>query len=598
MIFFRLSQILESIENTSSRNDMTMLLVDLYNQLDVSEVSIVSYLLQGRVAPYFVNSEFQVSEKILLDVAKGINSKLDVQKIREEVGDIGLVFEKILQNNKEGKKEISTVYEDLWKVINARGTGSATLKINMLIEMLKDVSGIEGKYLSRMVCGNLRLGASDKTLLDTFSIVLNGDKAVREVLDYAYGVSADIGYIAQVVMKNRSVDDVASIKPTSGVPILSRLVERAKSFEELIERMGDEYIIQPKFDGLRLQIHKSKNGFENSYADRKWYKYLPKKEQSSMFGDTTDTVRLFTRNLEDVTGMFPEIVESANNLNCESVILDSEVIGWNSDKKTFLSYQETMTRKRKYGVESSSENVPVRSFVFDMMLLNGDPLVEIDTSVRLEKLRNFLSNSGGEIVPSESFSINTREELEKNFNIWVSEGLEGLIAKKLNGGYTPGGRNFDWIKLKKSFMNELSDSVDVVVLGYYLGSGKRTKFGIGALLCGVYNEELDRYESITKLGTGITDEMFGKIIERLKPLIVEHMPNNVVVDKLLEPDVWVFPEVVCTVEADDITKAINKDGGESIGAGLSLRFPRLIEFDRDKKANQATTVSELISLAS
>lgn len=597
MTFKELSTILQSIENTSSRNDMTSILVSLYSSLNVDEVAVVSYLLQGRVAPYFVNSEFQVSEKILLDVANRVSGS-DVLKLREELGDIGLVYEKILCNQKSSDIEIKQIYENLWKVINSRGTGSAQVKVNLLVSVFQDLSALEGKYLSRMVCGNLRLGASDKTLLDTFSIILSDDKSIREELDHAYGVCADIGYIAEVVMKNKSVDDIKAINPRAGIPILSRLVERAKSFAELTERMGEKYIIQPKFDGLRLQIHKNEKGFENSYIDRKWYSYLPKQEQSSMFGDIADTVRLFTRNLEDVTSMFPEVVQSAQNLNCESIILDSEVIGWDDKKKTFLSYQETMTRKRKYGVESSSELVPVRSFVFDMMLLNDEALVGIDTSLRMEKLKKFLSNSGGDIVLSESYEIATSGELESHFNKWVGEGLEGLIAKKLEGGYTPGGRNFEWIKLKKSFMSELSDSVDVVVLGYYLGSGKRSKFGIGALLCGVYNDKLDRYESITKLGTGITDDMFMTIKERLGAMIVESQPKNVVVDKMLIPDVWVYPEVVCTVEADDITKAINKSNDEVVGGGLSLRFPRLIEFDRDKKAHQATTVSELVSLAS
>lgn len=596
MTFTELSKILQTIENTSSRNEMTGLLVSLYKSLYIKEVAIVSYLLQGRVAPYFVNSEFQVSEKILLDVAERIGGKV-VLKLREELGDIGLVFEKVLG---DGDKEIEIVqvYEDLWKIVNTKGTGSAQSKVNQLLKLFENIGGVSGKYLSRMVCGNLRLGASDKTLLDTYSMILSEDKSVRDYLDHAYGVSADIGYIAEIVMKNRSIEDVRGINPRAGIPILSRLVERAKSFEELSERMGEKYILQPKFDGLRLQIHLDKQGFENSYGDRKWFPFLPKQEQSSMFGDIKDTVRLFTRNLEDVTDMFPEIVRSAQELNCERVILDSEVIGWDDKKKTFLSYQETMTRKRKYGVESSLELVPVRSFVFDMMLLNEEALVGIDTELRIEKVQNFLSGSKGDIVLSESYVVTGQRELESHFNKWVEEGLEGLIAKKLAGGYTPGGRNFEWIKLKKSFMSELSDSVDVVILGYYLGSGKRSKFGIGALLCGVYNDKQDRYESITKLGTGITDDLFVTIKERLTTLVVDSQPKNVVVDKMLIPDIWVYPEVVCTVEADDITKAINKSGDEVVGGGLSLRFPRLIEFDRDKKANQATTVSELVSLAS
>lgn len=604
MNFRKFCEFLDRIENVSSRNEMTSILKELYLSLDIDEAQIASYLLDGRVAPKFVDSEFQMSEKLLLKVAERINNltkryKGDVNKLREKAGDIGLVFDDVCYNseNVKNEKSLIQVYEILWQIVNTRGQGSVENKIVQSYNLLSTLSGLEAKYIARIITGTLRLGASVKTLLDAFSFIMEEDKSVREKLDNVYGVTSDIGYVAKIVLKNKKSSDLDNVKSEPGIPILSRLVERAKSFEELSERMeGDGYYIQPKFDGLRLQIHKSENGFEDSYKERIWSRYLRNSElENNLFGSPEiSKVRLFTRNLEDVTSMFPEIVESALKIKCKKCILDGEVIGWDTKTNHFKSYQDTMTRKRKYDVSKVSENIPVKAFVFDILFLDND-LIPLDTQKRIELLDGLIKGNVQDIVHAENIEINNVEELKINFDKWVSAGLEGLIAKKKIGGYTPGSRNFEWIKLKKSFMTELSDSVDVVILGYYLGSGKRTKFGIGALLCGVYNEELDRFESLTKLGTGVTDLMWGEILEKLKPDITTTKPKNVEVDKLLIPDVWVFPKIVCTIEADEITKNIQKDS-EVLAGGLSLRFPRMIEFDREKDIYQTTTISELIQM--
>ena len=139
-------------------------------------------------------------------------------------------------------------------------------------------------------------------------------------------------------------------------------------------------------------------------------------------------------------------------------------------------------------------------------------------------------------------------------------------------------------------MNTLVDTVDLVCVGYYFGSGRRSDFGVGAVLGALYNEETDSYEAICKVGTGFSDEQLKSIKEQLESKIEEEKPQDVLCPENLKPDVWVYPEVVFTVEADEITRRL---GEEDIGGGLSLRFPRLVEWDRDKSANDATRVSEL-----
>ncbi|HVX92664.1 MAG TPA: ATP-dependent DNA ligase, partial [Candidatus Dojkabacteria bacterium] len=301
-------------------------------------------------------------------------------------------------------------------------------------------------------------------------------------------------------------------------------------------------------------------------------------------------VKLFSRNLEDLTEMFPEIVESAKTLPYENIILDGEIIGWQERKEQFLSYQDTMTRRRKYSVKTLQESVPVRAFVFDVLFLNNESLLRKPLEQRMEILAKVDLRKSKDIMLSPMKVVDTLGDLQSQFNMYVKKGLEGVVIKGLDTVYSPGVRNYDWIKIKKSISESLVDTLDLVVLGYYKGSGKRSGFGIGAILAGIYNEKEDRFESFTKVGTGITDDMFKKIFERLQPIITKEKPKNVEVEDILKPDVWVYPEVVMTVKADEISKNRNDS---KIAKGYSLRFPRLIEWDRDKSVYDIFRVEDL-----
>ena len=177
-------------------------------------------------------------------------------------------------------------------------------------------------------------------------------------------------------------------------------------------------------------------------------------------------VKLFTRNLEDVTKMFPEIVESAKQVKDSSFILDSEALGFKDGK--FLPFQETMQRRRKYGVEDTSKDIPIKAMVFDVLYLNGKDLIDTDTKKRIEILEEI--KMGGSLEICETKEVEDLDSLMNVFNENVEKGYEGVIAKMQTGGYLPGVRNYDWIKLKKSMMGSLVDTVDLVCVGYYHGS--------------------------------------------------------------------------------------------------------------------------------
>lgn len=592
--FFQISKVFDVLEQTPSRNEVTQILSDLYKTLSKEEAQILSYLILGRVAPSFVSSEFNYSEKsflsLLKDLIKVAELRESINEKRKELGDIGDTVQYFTEKLGYMSKEVtlSEIYEIFWEIVNTVGTGSVDIKNRIIADILGRISPLEAKYFSRIVCGTLRFGVNDKTLLDVFSFVIQQDKGMRDELDRAYGVYADIGYICSLVVEGTKEEVVKALKGVRmqpGIPVKPRLVERVSSFEEVFERLGDSILVQSKYDGLRCQIHKFRH--EDLVESKNiWQKYTVEEKENSLFTVNKDdcTVRLFTRNLEDVTKMFPEIVREVMDMKEESLILDSEVLGWNVGGSKFLTFQETMQRRRKYEVKEMSSTIPVKAMVFDVLYLNGRDLSQRDTEERVDVLRDISTNGG--IVMEDTKTVNSLDGLSEIFNSTIDLGHEGVIVKSKKGGYLPGVRNYEWIKLKKSMNRKLVDSIDLVLLGYNMGSGRRSGLGIGSVLGGLYNEKEDIFESVCNVGTGFSDEQLKSIFDSLKGLVLEKRPKNVRVEDILIPDVWVEPSIVFTVEADEVTKKKDTDI-------YSLRFPRLVEWGRDKGITEVVTKKEL-----
>ncbi len=601
-------QIFERLERTASRNEMVELLSGFYSPLGVEDVQMYTYLLQGRLAPLFVNKEFNFSErsalKVLDNICKMHELKLEVFELRSKLGDSGLVAKELVE--KMGKKSsdftVKEVYEKLWKLVDAEGTHSVKVKSDIFSELILKSCPVDAKFLTRIISGKLRLGCSDKTVLDTYSTFLAGDKSVRDELNNAYGVISDLGFVANIVFEKKSFETklkfLKEAKPIPGIPIFPRLVERVSSFENAAERFQEGGILQPKFDGLRCQVHKGVK-YSDIYGKTVWTKFVAAKV--SAFGlfekpKEENSVKLFSRNLNDITAMFPEIVEEIKNIKEKSFILDGEIIGWNERKGSFIPFQETMSRKRKYGIVEKAKDVPVKFFAFDVLFLENENLLILDLEKRLEKLQGLVHKGEALVSLTESVVFeSTVESIKGHFNGYVGDGLEGVILKRFKGGYLPGVRNFDWLKIKRSIGSEVVDTIDAVVLGYYYGSGKKTGFGMGSLLVGVYNSQEEVFESVGKVGTGFTDGEWVHISKRLSALQTKGKGENIRSD--LKADVWIEPEVVITVEADEISKSsVHLAGKSELGFGLSLRFPRLVEFGRDKLPQDCTSSGELIDM--
>ncbi len=563
MTFAELSGYLDRLESTTSRNELVKTLAELYTQSSADEIQPLTYLIQGRLVPFFEPVEIGLGEKLVMAaIAQAFATPIDeVAKLFGRLGDLGLVAATLSAAGSSAALPVSEVHARLMEIAVAAGAGSVEKKRSLFAALLKQVDPTSAKHLVRMALGRLRLGIGDPTVLDALSFAKTGDKSMRPVLEGAYNRASDLGLIAKTFWSGGE-SAVNRLKVTVGRPIRSQLAERLPNPEAVIKKLG-LVAVQPKYDGIRVQIHK--NG---------------------------SAVRVFSRNLEDYTLMFSELTTAARGLKDETLILDGEAIAYSKELEEYLPFQLTASRRRQHGIEQAALELPLVAFMFDILYRNGRDLTELPYEERLALVDQVIAGSTV-LLPAPIIRTDSVEVLTKTLLDYISQGLEGVVVKRPDSKYQAGARNFNWVKLKRHTSGALNDTVDLVLLGYYFGKGKRAEFGVGALLAGVYDAETDRFATITRLGTGLSDAEWRQIHERADKLQIDQRPARV--DSILVPDVWLKPEVVVEVMADEITPSPKHTAGMTGDEpGFALRFPRVVSFrGADKRAEDATTVKEI-----
>lgn len=622
MQFIKLSEKLEILEKTNSRLEMMYQLSDLYQNLEENDVKISSYLMQGSLVPAYLSLEFQLSVKMVVralaqlhceyatDSAESMGlfgdsgnsaSIKQLTKNYKENGDIGIVafntissWKESCQVNVDVSLNIDEVYDKLVEIARESGSGSQDRKLQKLTELFKLSDPVSAKFIARIVIGKLRLGFSAMTILDALSWAVTNSKIHRKFLELAYQKRADVGELAQVYLHlakeelggEKLFEDGDAVKKIDteklstkfdsiikkldekyevavGIPVVPALCQRINTAKEIIEKMGT-VIAEPKYDGLRVQIHFSKKGFEDGTH-----------------------VRAYTRNLEEVTHMFPELNSLGDSIKTDDCIFDSEAIGYDLETDELLPFQATITRRRKHNVGEASKKVPIRFYIFDVLYSGSSSLLKNKLRDRKDVLKDVIAENRT-IKVADYIVTSDPKDLHDFHEKKLEEGLEGAVIKQINSKYQSGRKGWSWVKIKETegASGKLKDTLDLVVMGYYYGRGKRSKFGVGAFLVGVLNEKQE-IKTIAKVGTGLTDDQFKELKNRGNALEIDKKPVEYEVTKAIIPDVWMRPELVVEIAADEITKSPNHS------AGVALRFPRLISFRDDKNWVDATTIKEL-----
>ena len=591
MDFSTLSELYSKLENESSGNKLREILAEFFLSTNKEEPTLLptlTYLSLGKIAPDYKNSVLGIAEKLLLKaIAKAANKgSKETMTLMQKDGDVGLVAQKLLKVKPMTLVPVAKLtVEELWKTLHKiksiSGNKSQDTKEKILISLFQKTTGSEAKYLARIILQNMRLGVADMTVLDALAIAFTGEKSNKKILERAYNVCPDLAVIASSLVE-LGLEGIGDIPIKVGRPIRVMLAQRVASLSGVSEKISGELQVEAKYDGERIQIHK----------------------------DSSGKITLYSRRMEDITYQYPDVqsfLKQEIAKTAQSYILEGEIMALDLEKGGHKNFQTLMKRKRKTEIEKHAKQIPVAIYCFDILLLNEKNLMNESFTVREKALESILKKKD-RIRRIEFIKTNEVSEAKAYFDKMIARGEEGVIIKSQGEGslYKAGARDWNWIKWKKDYNHELVDTFDLVVIGAFYGKGKRSGT-YGSLLCATYNHETDTFESISKLGTGLTDKMLEEIPFLLRKHEVDKKPARCNVKKEMTPDLWFEPYLVVEVIAAEITKGglhtcsthsvMNKSTGKKEMKGYALRFPRLIQIRADKKPEDGTYSEEIVGIA-
>ena len=574
MKFAEIAEFFERMEVTSKRLELTEILVELLKSTPIDVISKVTYLIQGKLRPNFEGVELGIAERLAMK-AISKSAGVSMKKIEDSYkvgGDLGVTAANILKQKTQTTFSaesitLERVYDTLFKIAKLEGKGSQDMKIKYISSLLNDATTNESKFILKILLGTLRLGIAENTLMDALAIAFTDEKSNRVLIENAYNVSSDLGYVSEVVAK-QGINGIKKFEITIFNPIRPMLADRVKSEEDAIKKFQDEFAAEYKLDGERAQIHKKGN-----------------------------EIIIFSRSLEKITQYYPDIVEKIPNLLiCDECILEAEVVAINEDTGNFLPFQELMHRRRKYKLEKAVSDYPITVNFFDILFLNGKKIIDLPYLERRNNLLKIVKDDKFVKVIPMSIIKNEGDVLEILENS-INSGCEGLMLKMLQSPYRAGMRGSNWLKLKREYQNELGDSLDLIVIGAFFGKGRRTG-RYGTLLLASYNSENDTFPSICKVGTGFTDESLDQLYQILSPNVT--IKKNSKIESDMNADVWFEPSLVIEIVASEITLSpIHKTGFNILRkeSGLALRFPKFTgKIRSEKNVEDASTDEEVIAL--
>lgn len=564
------------MEKTSSRLLLTQELVCLLRKTPSSIIDKVVYLIQGKIYPDYEGVELGLAEKTALRAiafSTGLNISL-VEANYRTTGDLGDTARELMDSKSQTSLfaepiTVELVFSTLEKIAKTIGPGSQELKLRLVGSLMNNATLGECRYIMKLLMGTLRLGIADYTVLDSLAIAFTGEKSQRQALESAYNVSSDLGTVAKL-LASQGIERVKRLKTTLFKPVRPMLAERARNASDALSRfIGGEAAAEYKLDGERVQIHKGRKRIE-----------------------------LFSRRLEKVTRYYPDVAELLKTIPVDEIILEAEVVAVNSVTEELLPFQQLMHRRRKHGLQQAINEYPVVVNIFDVLYIDGSDKTSLDYLKRrkfLEDICRKMPRDKIRLVPQ--IIVSDTDKIENFMASAIQDGCEGLMLKQLTSKYRAGAREFAWMKLKREYKAEITDSLDLVVVGALFGRGRRVgKYG--ALLLAAYNPDADIFESVCKVGAGFTDLHLEQFYSNLEKHLIPH--RHARVNTRMKMDVWFEPKILIEVIASEITLSPSHTAAldsVKMGFGLGLRFPKFTgKIREDKAPEDATTVSELISI--
>ncbi len=596
MKYLELAEVYDLLEKTSKRLEKTRIIAELLKKTGQDEIEQVMLLLQGRLYPAWDSRESGVAAQMML---KAIRSSTgieiaDVEREWKKTGDLGKTAENLIARKRQSTLynqdlEITKVFDNLRKLSEMAGSGSAERKSQLIAELLTSSKPKEARYIVRTVLQQMRVGVGSGSIRDAIAwaylpwvkglfpemdstkegrtlkiekpdeindvtkfdvIEASDNKTAREAynkfINYvqeAYDLTNDFGEVAMAV-RIYGLKGLGKIKIKIGVPVKAMLALKVDSIEEGFEKAGKPLQAEFKLDGFRVQIHKKGKD-----------------------------IQIFTRRLENVTTQFPDIKEyTLKYVKGDNLILDAEAAGYDPKTMRYLPFQKISQRiKRKYDIEKIAAEYPVEVNVFDIICHENRNTISDPFRERRKLIEEIIKPAERKIVPSKKLISSDQKEIEEFFKESKEKGNEGLMLKNLEAPYKPGSRVGYMLKYKKTMEN-----LDLAIVKAEWGEGKRSKWlSSYTIAC----KKDDKLLEIGKASTGLKEKKeeglsFGEMTQLLKPLIIREEGKTAIVK----------PKIIIEVAFEEIQKSPTYE------SGYALRFPRIIRLREDKGLNDVSTL--------
>ncbi|MFA5141762.1 MAG: ATP-dependent DNA ligase [Candidatus Woesearchaeota archaeon] len=615
----------QKLEATSKRLDKTYILADLLKKTLPSDLETIILLVQGLVFPAHDDRKIGMAQKMALKaiiVASGLDESTVIKEWKK-TGDLGETAANLIKGKKQKtlfseSLTIKKVFENIKKLAEMEGQGSADQKVKLLAELLTSAKPLEAKYITRMVLEDLRVGIGEGSLRDAivwacyppvfpiFMKCANCGKVMPQtekciecgtILDYKAkhkltGKILDIETIED--LDNKRVQDYDYIQAKDeelGREVYNRLVKRV---EEAVEITNDYAIVASRCKAgslqslmkiglvpgtpvkvmLYLKAADIKEAFETVGKPAALeFKYDGFRLQIHR---NNKEIKLFTRRLEDVTKQFPDVVEVIkDNIKSHDFILDGEVVGIDPVKKIHIPFQNISQRiKRKHDIHEMIKKLPVELHIFDVLELDGENMIKKQFIERRKAVEKIVKIIPHKLLLANQIITDDLHEANKFYQLSLSEGYEGIMVKGLDAPYKPGARVGYGMKVKP-----VMESLDLVIVGATWGEGKRGQWlSSFDLAC----RDGDEFVTIGKVGTGLKEKeeeglTFRELTKMAKPLITKEDDKHVDIK----------PKIVLELSYEEIQVS------PTYSSGYALRFPRVIRLRPDKGVDEASTIKQV-----